>query len=215
MKRIFLTIVLITGLVIYSLAQSDSNPLDKKTYFGVYAGIGFINPTEINDQLISYSSNHSIVYNWGDGNINLAYMLGLGVDHFFSKNIEIKGQLELGLGYKYVVITNGGNYFNSLFRLSGGAYSNLHTYLKNSNSIFLGGGVNINSLSLSAFDRSITGKSTPIGFSFQVGLRNWNHNYSYEIQVHIIKGENTDISQSYPVSELSFTGATLKVGYKF
>ena len=215
MKRIFLTNVLITVLSIYSLAQSDLIQLDKKTHFGLHFGIGFISPTDINDQLESYSSNHSIVYKTGDGHINLVYMLGLGVDHFLSKNIEIKGELEFGLGYKYVIITNGDNYFNSLVRFSGGAYSNLHTYLKNSNSIFLGGGVNINSLSLSAFDRSVTGKSTPVGFSFQLGLRNWNHNYSYEIQVNIINGENKDIAQSYPVSKLSFNGAILKVGYKF
>lgn len=215
MKRIFLTTFLITVFAICSLAQSDANPLDKKTYFGIKAGIGFIDPTDVNEQLDRYSDNHSIVYKSGSGNINLVYMLGLGLDHFVTKNIEIKGELEFGLGYKFVIITNGDDYFNSLLRFSGGAYSNLHTYLKNSNSIFLGGGVNINSLSLSAFDRSITGKSTPIGFSFQLGLRNWNHNYTYEIQVNIINGENTNISQSYPVSELSFNGASLKVGYNF
>jgi hypothetical protein len=221
-KRAFLTGIFIIGLTIYASAQADIKVPDKKTYFGFSGGYGFIGPKIINEQLDIHADNHGLVFSRGNPRINVAYILGMGVDHFINKNLEIRGELEFGWGIKQITVLLGSGYFNSLVRLSGGVSANYHFFFEKSNSIYFGGGVNLNSLTLSAFDQDITGKSTPAGYSFQVGLltisynsRNRQLKFFYELQGNIVKGNNNENGVNNVVSELSFSGISLKGGFRF
>lgn len=223
-KKLFLTNILITILTISSFGQSNEN-LNKKTYFGFYAGYGFINPADVNEQLDIYAANKGIEFKKGNSHINFAYVLGVSLNHFVVKNLEIKSDFEFAWGVKQIKVLSGNGYINSLIRLSGGLYGNYHYFFENTNSVYLGGGLNYNSLILSAFDESITGKSSPIGYSLQIGYstikensRNKKRIIFYELQYNLVKGKNTEYHEfesSKKVSELNFSGITLKVGYKF
>ena len=104
-------------------------------------------------------------------------------------------------------------YYNFLLRLSGGVFGNLHIFISEPTSIYLGGGGSYNSLMLNAFNGAIKAKGRPLGFSFQAGYRNWKSNYSIELQANIIKGKSLDNSDG--ISEMSFSGVSLKGGYSF
>jgi len=147
--------------------------------------------------------------------------VNLNVSHFISPNLEVKGDFEFGWGIKEIKTMMGSGYFNSLVKLSIGFYGNYHFTLKNPGSIYLGGGLNLNRLYLSAFDDHITGNSNPMGFSGQLGYtclrknaRNKDRRVYTELQANIIKGKNKD-NAATPVSEISFSGVSLKFGLMF
>lgn len=217
-KRLFLISVLTAILTICGFSQSNEN-LTKKTYFSLYGGFGYIYPADINEQLDIYADNAGIEFTGGNAHINIAYIFGTGLSYFAGKNLEIKGDFEFAWAHKQIKLLISSDYFNDLIRLSGGLYANYHYFIENSNSVYLGGGLNYNSLILSAFNDRISGKSTPIGYSMQIGyLANTENSKKkkrqvfYELQGSLVKGENKEIQE---VSELSFSGIALKFGYKF
>jgi len=224
-EKLFLTVIFVSFIIITASSQSDTIVQNKKTYLGLDFGIGFIAPADINEQLDNYANYHGIEFSRGNSHINIAYILGFSLDYFVVKNLEIKGEVEVGWGIKQIKVMLGSGYINSLLRLSGGLYSNYHLFLDNTSSIYFGGGFNYNYLMLSAFDQNITGKSTPIGLSFQVGFvnfelnrRNTRRRFFYELQGNIIKGTNTKVYEDEwdrDVSEISFSGISIKAGYKF
>ncbi|MCF8389797.1 MAG: hypothetical protein K9H12_03830 [Bacteroidales bacterium] len=232
-NRRYLISILIAILTISGFSQSNEN-LNKKIYFSLYGGYGYINPDNINEQLDIYADNAGIEFYKNDNpHINIAYIFGTGINYFVVKNLEIKSDIEFAWAHKQIKVLLYSDYWNDLIRLSGGLYGNYHYFLANSNSFYLGGGLNYNNLILSAFNKGISGKSTPLGYSMQIGYlayignsknkrgqveyfvytensKNNRRQVFCELEYNLVKGENKEYQE---VSELSFTGISLKFGF--
>jgi hypothetical protein len=218
----FLSFFILFTAYIPVSAQADTLPQMEKTFFGFGLGYGYVNPKQVNDKIQQYSDDQGNDFIQGNPEIHFVYIIGAYFSQFIGNSIELQGEFEFDLGLKEIQTMLYPSTYNFLTRLGYGGYGNYYFYVSKFNALYLGGGLNFNQLFLNAFDDSLKGSASPIGYSLQTGFsmmgRNGKLKKYFELQFNMVNGENRDYnaqSTKLQVNKISFSGVSFKVGYAF
>lgn len=168
--------VLCLLLVLFSVFATSQPAFSQDSKMKVYPtfglGIGFFNPSDVNDYVeISLPSNYELEFGTTDMFMYFEFMAGVT---FRTKRFDVTPYADFALAPKWVTVIGGDDdYFYNFTRLSPGVMANYYFPSKSEkHAFFIGGGVQYQFMSFEDFQASAPGFRAQAGYSMQFGKFN-------------------------------------------
>lgn len=225
---IAICIVLFTGIC-YGQGVEERNKVKmRRVYFGLKLGFGYSNPSDVNRYINEYYQAQGFNIKEGSADIDLYLNMDLHLSIFATRNIELKLAYEAAIAYSTVqdvdMIGMDNDRINMLIRLSPSLVCNYHFYVKNENSLYLGGGVAFdrNFLYVDKDGNTLNGKAVGLKLNCGFMMKSSWHPLYFEFEYNMASTDSNRSNSSdngyYDAAkpqELNFSGLNINIGINF
>lgn len=166
-KALCLLMVIFSVFATSRYAFSQDSKMKVYPTFGL--GIGFFNPSDVNDFIeVSLPSNYELEFGTTDMFMYFEFMAGVT---FRTKRFDLTPYADFALAPKWITVLNDdGDYFYNFTRLSPGIMANYYFPSKSEkHALFVGGGVQYQFMKFEDFQASAPGFRAQVGYSMQFG----------------------------------------------